>query len=218
MPGCAEAVEEAHAFGVLVEQGDGLGFRHELTRRAVEASISLQRRAGLHGRVVTALEQRKGAPDYARLAHHAERAGLAGDASRYAALAAADAERVGALREAALQLERALRVWTDHDPGERFELLVRLSRAAHFEGRMEASLRAAQEAVSIAERHLGAGEHGRALNALAAALWSLDRVADAKRLPKRRSRCWRTRMTPPSWRGRMARTCAWRQSLSTLRM
>lgn len=45
---------------------------------------------------------------------------------------------------------------------------------------MEEALRAAQEAVAIAERELGAREHGRARNVLAAALWSLDRVADAK--------------------------------------
>ncbi len=179
-PGSGDAVEEALAFGVLVELDDVLGFRHELTRHAVEASIAAPRRTELHARVVRALTQREGAPDHARLAHHAERAGLAADASWHAALAAADAERVGALREAGLQLDRALRLGSGLDQRERFELLVRLSRVTNFEGRMEDALRAAQEAVSIAERDLGAGEHGRALNMLVAALWSLDRVQEAK--------------------------------------
>jgi DNA-binding CsgD family transcriptional regulator len=180
VPGSAMAVEEALAFGVLVEQDDALGFRHELTRQAVEASISAQRRAELHARVVAALAGRDGESDHARLAHHAELAGLAGEASRHAAFAAAEAERVGALREAGLQLERALRVGASLDPSRRFELLVRLSRVTNFEGRMDAALRAAQQALTIAELDLGAGERGRALNVLVAALWSLDRVADAK--------------------------------------
>jgi DNA-binding CsgD family transcriptional regulator/tetratricopeptide (TPR) repeat protein len=174
------AVDGALAYGVLVEEDGVLGFRHELTRRAVEASISAPRRAELHARVVRALSDGPAVLDHARLAHHAEQAGLAGDASRYAGLAAADAERVGALREAGLQLERALRLGAGHGPGERVELLVRLSRATNFEGRMADALRAAQEAVTVAEQHLGARERGQALSALVAALWSLDRIADAR--------------------------------------
>jgi AAA ATPase domain len=179
-PNSSEAVEGALACGVLTQDGGSLGFRHELIRQAVEASISAPRRAELHARVVAALPQRAESADHALLAHHAERAGLATEASHHASLAAADAERVGALREAGLQLERALRVGTSIDTRERFELLVRFARATNFEGRMGDALRAAQEAVEIAERDLGAREHGRALNVLVAALWSLDRVAAAK--------------------------------------
>ena len=112
-PGAADAVEEALARGVLTDDGATLGFRHELTRQAIESAISAPRRAALHGAVVAALAQRVPATEPARLAHHAELAGLAEEASRYAALAAEDAERVGALREAALQLERALRLRAD---------------------------------------------------------------------------------------------------------
>jgi DNA-binding CsgD family transcriptional regulator len=84
------------------------------------------------------------------------------------------------LREAGLQLARVLRFGAGLDAGERFGLLVRLSRALNFEGQMEEALRAAADAVAIAERQLGAGAHGRALNVLAAALWSLDRVVEAR--------------------------------------
>ncbi len=179
-PGSAGAVEGALACGVLTEDGGELVFRHELTRQAVESSIAAPRRAALHARVLAALADGPEHRDDARMAHHAERAGLAAEASRFGALAAADAERVGALREAGLQLERALRFGIDLDPGERFELLVRLSRAQNFEGRMDEALRAAVEAVEIAKRQLGPHAHGRALNVLAAALWSLDRMVEAR--------------------------------------
>ena len=63
-PRHADAVEEALARGVLTDDGAALGFRHELTRQAIEDAISAPRRAALHARVVAALEQR--APEHAQ--------------------------------------------------------------------------------------------------------------------------------------------------------
>jgi predicted ATPase len=84
-PGSTAAVEEALDRGVMVADGPVLGFRHELIREAIESSISPPRRAELHGRVVAALAEQDGPADHARLAHHAELAGLVGEACRYAA-------------------------------------------------------------------------------------------------------------------------------------
>jgi DNA-binding NarL/FixJ family response regulator len=178
-PGNVGAIEEALARGVLVDDGELLGFRHELTRQAIESSISAPRRAALHERVLSALRD-DAAADPARLAHHAERAGLADDASRYASLAASAAERVGALAEASLQLARALRNGAHLEAAERFELLLRYVRATNFAGDLNDARAAGEEAVAFAERELGATAQGRALAVLAWALWSLDRVAEAK--------------------------------------
>ena len=52
------AVEEALALGVLTDDGTALGFRHELTRQAIESAISAPRRAELHARVYAALTER----------------------------------------------------------------------------------------------------------------------------------------------------------------
>jgi DNA-binding CsgD family transcriptional regulator len=179
-PDTSEAVEEALARGVLTDDGATLGFRHELIRQAIESAISAPRRATLHAAVVAALAQRAPATESARLAHHAELAGLTDEAGRYAALAAQDAERIGALREAALQLDRALRLRADLPAQERFELLLRFSRAANFSSRMQDAHAAAEEALALAERSLDARARGRALNLLAAALWSLDQVEEAR--------------------------------------
>jgi DNA-binding CsgD family transcriptional regulator len=174
-----DATEEAIARGVLVADGEDLGFRHELIRQAIEESISPPRRAELHGRVLAALAGSAGV-DPARLADHAERAGLAEAASRYAELAAAEAERVGALREASMQLARALRNDAGAAAASRFELLLRYVRATNFAGELELARRAAEEAVELARVELGPVERGRALTVLAWALWSLDRVVEAK--------------------------------------
>ncbi len=180
-PGSGEAVEEALAGGVLVAQATRLGFRHELIREAIEASISPPRRAELHAQVVTALSRAAGTVDNARLAHHAELGGLAAEASRYARLAADEAARVGALRETRLQAERALRLSEGLSPEERFELLLLYSRATNFAStRLEDAAEAAEQAIALADELGDPVRQGRGLILLAWACWSLDRLPDAK--------------------------------------
>jgi tetratricopeptide (TPR) repeat protein len=185
-PGSGVAVDEALNRGVMVADGQVLGFRHELIREAIEASLSPPRRADLHGRVVAALGRPKGPGAYARLAHHAELAGLAEDASRFAALAAADAERVGALRETSLQAARALRLGAGLDATERLELLLMYSHAANFSSlRLEDAVAPAREAIALAQRLGDRVRQGRGEVALSYALWSLGRVVDAREAAER---------------------------------
>ena len=186
VPGSTMAVEEALARGVLVADGTSLGFRHELIREAIEASISPPRLAELHARAVSALVNQAGAVDNARLAHHAELAGLRHEACRYATLASVEAERLGAPLQARLQAERALRVGGDLADPERYELLIRYSRAANFTStRYADALSGAEQALAVAERLGDPLRQARALGALAWALWSFDRMVEAKRAAER---------------------------------
>jgi DNA-binding CsgD family transcriptional regulator len=186
VPGSPEAVEEALARGVLVADGTRLGFRHELIREAIETSISPPRLAELHARAMSALVGQAGPSDNARLAHHAELAGLRDEAGRYAVLASAEAERVGAPLEARLQAERALRLCDDLPDSDRYELSLRYSRAANFTStRYEEAVWGAEQALSVAERLGDPLREARALGALAWALWSLDRRVEAKQAAER---------------------------------
>ena len=179
-PDSADAVEEALALGVLTDVGRTLGFRHELIRQAVEASVSAPRAAKLHARVVDALVDDPDWGSAARLAHHAEAAGLTAEAARHARNAASQAEQMGALREASLQLARVIRLERHGTPEERFELLLRYARAANFSSRMPEALDGATEALALARRSGDRHRQGRALSVLAWALWSLDRVIEAR--------------------------------------
>ena len=186
VPGSTEAVEEALARGVLVADGTRFGFRHELIREAIEASISPPRLSELHARAVSALVNQAGAVDNARLAHHAELAGLRHEACRYAALASVEAERLGAPFQAQLQAQRALRLGEDLADPERYELLIRYSRAANFTStRYEDAVSGAEQALAVAERLGDPLRQARALGALAWALWSFDRMVDARRTSER---------------------------------
>jgi DNA-binding CsgD family transcriptional regulator len=179
-PGYEAAVEETLARGVLTDDGSAFGFRHELTRQAIERALSTPRRAALHGDVARVLAAR-GDGDHARIAHHAEAAGLDELASRHAVLAAKEAERVGALLEAGLQLERALRMGTELTAQVRIDLLIRYARSMNFAGRrLDAALVAAEQAVVLADAASDRVAGGRARSVMSAALWSLDRVMEAR--------------------------------------
>ena len=87
--GSLEALDECLSSGMLRAELDGVAFRHELARFAVEESIAPDCAVALHRRAVAVLaEPVVGAPDLARLAHHAEAAGDAASVLRFAPAAA----------------------------------------------------------------------------------------------------------------------------------
>jgi DNA-binding CsgD family transcriptional regulator/tetratricopeptide (TPR) repeat protein len=181
VPDSAEAVEEALARGVLVGEGTRLGFRHELIRDAIEDSLSPPSLARLHARALAALSGPGQEEDNARLAHHAELAGLPRQACQHAALASAEAELVGAPLQARLQAERALRLGRELTDAERYDLLIRYSRAANFTStRYEDAVSGAERALAVARSMGDSLREARALGTLAWALWSFDRMAEAK--------------------------------------
>ncbi|HEV8219679.1 MAG TPA: AAA family ATPase [Streptosporangiaceae bacterium] len=172
--GDAAGLDEGLSTGILMADGHGLRFRHELVRMAVEASIPPHRTAGLHKRLLAALEDRGGA-DPALLAHHAEGANDAPAVRRNAQEAARRSAALGAHREAAAQFERALRFAAGTDDatlaalheglGGECALLDRWDEA-------EAALRAALRLHHELGDELSAG---RNLWMLSKALWRLCR-------------------------------------------
>ncbi len=99
-------INEAATRGLLVLQNEWVGFRHELARLAVHSTIEQERVRRMHDELLQALI--KHGADNARLVHHATFARNAALILEYAPLAAKDAARVGAHREAAAHLKVAL--------------------------------------------------------------------------------------------------------------
>jgi DNA-binding CsgD family transcriptional regulator len=123
----ARYLEECLGSGIVVARTRAVAFSHELARLAVEESIPVQRRLALHRAALATLESPpEGAPDPARLAHHAHAAGVAEAVLKFAPLAAAQASRLGAHRESAIHYGQALGF---------AELLPLEARAALFSGR-----------------------------------------------------------------------------------
>jgi DNA-binding CsgD family transcriptional regulator len=100
------AIELCTAAGLLHQDGGALRFRHELARRAIEASLPPGRAAALHAAVFDALSVRR-AP-VVRLVHHAAGAGLSGAVLALAPQAAREAAQARAHRQAAALYALAL--------------------------------------------------------------------------------------------------------------
>src|SRR6202042_2856063 len=107
LPGQERLLDECLQSGIPIPDGAALQFRHELVRLAVEAGISPHRKIELHARLLAALEE-AGDADPAVLAHHAAGAGDEKAVRQHAPEAARRSSALGAHREAAAHLERAL--------------------------------------------------------------------------------------------------------------
>jgi DNA-binding CsgD family transcriptional regulator/tetratricopeptide (TPR) repeat protein len=175
-------LDECLTSGMLTSEPLGVAFRHELARRAVEESVALNRKVGLHRKALAALaEPPSGAPDLARLAHHADAAGDADAVLRFAPAAAAHAASLGAHREAAAQYAHALRFGDGLPLSERAELLERQADACYLTDQYDEGIAALEEALKC-RRLLGDGlREGDALRRLSEFVWCPGRTAEAER-------------------------------------
>jgi class 3 adenylate cyclase/tetratricopeptide (TPR) repeat protein len=178
--GDLDALDECLTSGMLVHGVEGVAFRHELARLAVEDSLSPTQRLALHRKALPALgEPPTGSPDLERLAHHAEGAQDALAVLRYAPAAGDRAAAVGAHREAAAQYGRALRFAMSLGPNEYAELLHKYSHECYLTDQQQEAFDALERAAA-AFRDIGdtRGE-GNSLLRLADILWCPGRTADA---------------------------------------
>ena len=158
----ADRLDECLSSGMLVVESAGVAFRHELARLAVEESVPPHRKVGLHRRALAALaDPPGGAPDLARLAHHAEAAGDVDAVLRFAPAAAARAASLGAYREAAAQYGRALRFGDRLPLAGRAELLERRSQACYLTDQNDAAVEAIEDAARVPPAARPAARGGR---------------------------------------------------------
>ena len=104
-----EGLQRAVDAGMLRVVRGTLQFRHELARLAIVERVRTDRLVHLHRAALGVLSDDDPSADPARLAEHAEQGGDAAAVVRWAADAAERASKAGAHREAAAQLERAVR-------------------------------------------------------------------------------------------------------------
>lgn len=121
-----DAIEAAVRGGIVRIESGAIVFRHELARHAIEDSISDLRRAPMHRAILARLIEH-GETSLARLAHHAAGARDAEAILRFAPLAAAEAVKAGAHREAAAHFRTALQWSGTAGDAERATLLESLA-------------------------------------------------------------------------------------------
>jgi DNA-binding CsgD family transcriptional regulator/tetratricopeptide (TPR) repeat protein len=175
-----DRLEESLSSGMLASVSGGVAFRHELARLAVEESLPPNRGLELHRKALRALEDPPGgAPDLARLAHHAEAAGDANAVLEFASAAGAHAASVGAHREAAAQYARALRFAEGLGLFPRAELLERRAYACFLSDQLDEAIHAQERALKY-RRELGdLRKEADSLRSLSRLLRFVGRVQEA---------------------------------------
>lgn len=173
-----QATEEAARCGILRMEGQAVVFRHELARRAMEASLSDLRRAGMHRAILARLIARS-EPSLARVAHHAAGSGDAASIFDFAPLAAAEAAKAGAHFEAASHLRAALRHATGADAG-RAVLLESLAYECCLLEESEEALACHIEAAAIRHRLGDRLREGDNVRWQSRFLWRLGRPVEAR--------------------------------------
>ncbi|MBO3748834.1 AAA family ATPase [Streptosporangiaceae bacterium NEAU-GS5] len=177
---CSPAiVDELLASGLLVEDGVLLRFRHEIARLAVEQSIAAHRSGAIHCRILPALYA-VGCDDDALLAYHAEAAGDGAAVLRHAPAAARRAATLGAHREAAVQLRRALRFASaEADPSSVAGLLDELADELALGDNWPDAAAACDRALALWRAAGDRLREGDSLRRHARAMWNLCRGDDA---------------------------------------
>jgi DNA-binding CsgD family transcriptional regulator len=179
--GPQSAVDDCLATGILMPDGAGLRFRHELVRMAVAAAIPPHRTTELHSSLLAELQLDAGYDaDPALLAHHAEAAGDAKAVLRHAPEAARRSSKLGAHRESAAQYERALRFADDLDPADRASLYEGQAGEYALLDRWQETEAALQKALAIRRDLRDTLRVGADLRLLSTTLWRLCRGAESE--------------------------------------
>jgi DNA-binding CsgD family transcriptional regulator/tetratricopeptide (TPR) repeat protein len=174
--GLDECVEK----GMLSIEGGILQFRHELARRAIEASIAPARRRALHQKVVDVLKRRSDARA-SEIAHHAERAADVAALLKFAHRAGEEAARAGAPREAAAHFAAVLRHRDALDPVLVVEVLEHYAEQAYLMGGADIAVISMTEAAELRRRANDTLGLGRDLTRLTRFAWMCGRRAEAER-------------------------------------
>jgi DNA-binding CsgD family transcriptional regulator len=169
-----EDLDELVATGLLVGDGPGLRFRHDIARLAVDEAVPPHRRTATHRAVLDELLRRGGADD-ARLAFHAENGGADDLALHHARRAGDAAAAKGAHREAAAQYDRAVRCSTGLAADGRAALLDALALELSFVDAWEESAHARQRALALWREVGDRLREGDDLRRLCAVMWRLCR-------------------------------------------
>jgi DNA-binding CsgD family transcriptional regulator len=162
--------------GIVRVEQHSIVFRHELGRRAIEGSISDTRRTPMHRMILDRLIAR-GERSLARLAHHAAGARDAASILRFAPLAAIEAAKASAHREAASHYRTALQYCGED---ERAPLLESLAYECYLTEQLAEALERTTEALPIWRARGEKLREGDNLRWQSRLSWFSGRNADAR--------------------------------------
>ncbi|SPM31258.1 ATP-, maltotriose-and DNA-dependent transcriptional regulator MalT, partial [Mycobacterium terramassiliense] len=178
-PAAVAGLAECLDAGVLVAEGDAVGFRHELARRSTLDRIADYQRKALHTRALRALAEPPVDPNtLAALAFHADQAGDSEAAVRHGVGAAERAAGLGAHRQAAELYTLVLRHAATVPAEQRVIWIEQHASSSYLGGFVQACVRSYRDAIALRRQlgdRLGEGDDLRRLSHV------LSRVSEARK-------------------------------------
>ncbi len=165
-------LDECFNSGILRLEDEAISFKHELSRMAVEESLSESKRQLLNEKVLQILLKQERIEDYlARIIHHAVRGHDKGTIIKYAADAARQASKLGAHRLAANHYQNALR-FVDNLPIEKqLELYEGRSYECYLTSQVEEAIKAGEIILEILKKHPDPEREGENYRKMSRMFW-----------------------------------------------
>jgi DNA-binding CsgD family transcriptional regulator/tetratricopeptide (TPR) repeat protein len=176
--GGLEPVAEAEQRGIVELRPEGVAFRHDLARCAVEQVLPAARRIQLHRAVVDALLAREDC-DLSRVMHHAVAAGDVATVLARGPTAARDAARAGSYRQALAHYEQVVAHLDALPDDARAQILVEYAWQLYHAQRFGEAVETASKAVDLWEMIGDRRALGETLVALSRSCYLADRPAEA---------------------------------------
>lgn len=174
--------EVLHSATMIIDENT-VAFRHDLTRLAVVDSLSVLRRTRLHKQILETLirvsEERGNIPQ-SLITHHARMSGDGEAVLHYAPLAAAEAHKLGAHRQAAEFYRLALDYRSQLPAAEQAKLFGKLSYEYYLTAEIEESILQRQKALEIWQDQDNLLEEGKALRWLSRLHWFMGNRTEAE--------------------------------------
>jgi class 3 adenylate cyclase/tetratricopeptide (TPR) repeat protein len=178
LPDTDDAIEDCLRIGLLVESDDGISFRHELARRAIESALTSSQRRRLNRRALEILQALDGTP-VARLLHHAQEANATDAVVAIAPGAAREAARMGAHREAARHFETALTFADRYTEADRIALYEDASLELHIVGKQDRAIEVRKAAARLHRANRNQVGEGASMRALSRYFYSAGHIDDS---------------------------------------
>lgn len=177
--GGLEPVAEAEQRGIVELQPQGLTFRHELARHALERSMPVSRRMEFNRAVVDALLERDDA-DLSRIVHHAAAAGDVETILSRGPAAAREAAHAGAHRQALAHYQHVVAHIDALPDDARAQILVEYAWQLYAAYRFVEAVDVAERAAQLWDRIGDRVAFGEALVAVSRASYMADRPGPAR--------------------------------------
>lgn len=175
---------EAEQHGIVEVQPEGLTFRHELARQALERSMPVSRRMAFNRAVVDALLERDDA-DLSRIVHHAVAAGDVDTILSRGPAAAREAAHAGAHRQALAHYEHVVAHIDALPDDAEAQILVEYAWQLYAAQRFVEAVGVAEKAARLWEQVGDRVALGETLVALSRSSYMADRPKEARAVIER---------------------------------